>query len=282
MQLFPTVLPFGVLALRRVILISALALTTSCAELQALLQAGALTPPTVTFRGAQLVRSPSRRQMSAFYCPRVAQAQLGIAASALCGGLFGAPPPAQEMTLGFDMRFAVANPNNVPLPLSEILTAVSLFPGAAQQNLGAICVRLCAPGDAACQAGRDPNACRNARGDIRTLSDFPQAVANLLVSEGLSAAAGAPLKFEAPKVLSASSLDVVARFSLTPEALIPIVEQLARQSVSELRAGRELNFNVPYRLEGTVFADAGSLGRIAAGFGPSAGEWAIPVQRLLP
>jgi len=281
-QLFPPVLPFGVLA-RRLLLVTLLALSsTSCAELQALLQAGALTPPTVTFRGAHLVRSPSRRQMSAFYCPRVAQSQLGIAAGALCGGLFGVPPPQQDMTLGFDLQFAVANPNNVPLPLSEILTAVSLFPGASQQNLGAVCVRLCAPGDAACQAGRDPNACRSGRSDIKSLSDFPQAVANLLVSEGLSAAAGAPLKFEAPKVLSASSLDVVARFSLTPEALIPIFEQLARQSVSELKAGRELSFNVPYKMEGTVFADAGSLGRIAAGFGPSSGDWAIPVQRLLP
>jgi hypothetical protein len=279
-RLAPVVLRF---AMRRLIPLSLLALfSSSCAELQTLLQAGALSPPTITFQGAQLVRSPSRRQMSAFYCPRVAQAQLGFAANALCGGLFGSPPPQSEMTLGFDLRFAVANPNNVPLPLSELLTAVSLFPGAAQQNLGAVCVRLCAPGDAACQAGRDPNACRNARGDIRTLSDFPQAIGNLLIAEGMSAAAGAPLKFEAPKVLSASSINVVARFALAPEALIPILEQLARQSSNELRAGRELSFAVPYRLEGTVFADAGSLGRIAAGFGPSAGEWAIPVQRLLP
>src|SRR5205814_6356132 len=121
-SLFPSVLRFGVLAFRRVILVSALVLSSSCAQLQTLLQAGALSPPTITFRGAQLVRSPSRRQMSAFYCPRVARAQLGFAADALCGGLFGGPPPQSEMTLGFDMRFAVANPNQIPLPLSEILT----------------------------------------------------------------------------------------------------------------------------------------------------------------
>lgn len=277
------VLRFGVLVSHRVILASALFFSsTSCAELQALMQAGSLSPPAIAFQGATLVRSPSRRQMSAFYCPRVARAQIGFAAPAVCAGLFGMPPAPQEMMLGFDLRFAVANPNRIPLPLSELLTAISLFPGVAQQNLGAVCVRLCAPGDTACQAGRDPNACRNAKGDIRTLSDFPQALGNLLIAEGLAAAAGQPLRFEAPKVLASSSLDVVARFSLAPEALIPILEQLAQQSVNELRAGRELSFNVPYNLQGTVFADAGSLGRIAASFGPSNGQWTLPVQRLLP
>jgi hypothetical protein len=186
------------------------------------------------------------------------------------------------MMLGFDLRFQVANPNHVPLPLSEILTAITLFPGASQQNLGAVCFRLCAPGDTACQAGRDPNACRNARGDIRTLNDFPQALGNLLVAEGLSAAGGAPVRFEAPRVLAGSSVDVVARFALAPETLIPILEQLARQSTTELRSGRDLSFTVPYNLQGTVFADAGSLGRVAASFGPSGGQWVLPVQRLLP
>lgn len=270
--------------MRRMILMALVLLPSlSCAELQALLnQTGALSPPGITFQGAQLVRSPSRRQVSAFYCPRVVGQQIGFAANLLCGQLFGSAPGQQEMMLGFDIRFQVANPNKIPLPLSEILTAITLFPGAAQQNLGAVCFRLCAPGDTACQAGRDPNACRNARGDIRTLGDFPQALANLLVAEGLGAAGGAPVKFEAPKVLAGSAIDVVTRFSLAPETLIPIMEQLARQSASELKAGRELSFSVPYDLQGTIFADAGSLGRVAAGFGPTGGQWVLPVQRLLP
>jgi hypothetical protein len=87
--------------------------------------------------------------------------------------------------------------------------------------------------------------------------------------------------FSAPQVLAGESLNVLARFTITPQAIIPIFEQLARQSVSQLTAGRELTFNVPYNLEGTVFANAGSLGRIAAGFGPAAGDWTLPVQRLI-
>ena len=257
--------------------------TGSCANLNALIASGLLTPPKVTFRGATLVRAPSRRDLSAYYCPRLGRerAGLGVAANVVCNQLFGPGPSPDQMALGFDMQFAVTNPNSVPLPLSEILTAITLFPGSGAQNLGAVCFRLCPPEDPACRGGQDPSSCRQAPGDIRKMSDFPAALANLLVAEGLSAASGQGVHFSAPKVLAGQSLDVVARFTLTPEALLPIFEQLARQSASQLSAGRELNFSIPYSLEGTVFANAGSLGRVAAGFGPVGAEWALPVQRLI-
>jgi hypothetical protein len=250
----------------------------SCATLEALVASagGALTPPSVTFRGATLMRAPSRRELSAFYCPRLARERAGLAGAAgdlLCSQLFGPGPRPEQLALGFDLQFAVSNPNRVPLPLSEILTAITLFPGTGAQNLGAVCFRLCPPEDAACRGGQAADGCRQGRGDIRTMADFPRAVANLLVAEGLAAAGGQGVHFSAPRVLAGSSLDVVARFTITPEALLPIFEQLARQSAGELRAGRELSFAVPYGLEGTVFAAAGSLGRVAAGFGPLGGEW---------
>jgi hypothetical protein len=41
--------------------------------------------------------------------------------------------------------------------------------------------------------------------------------------------------------------------------------------VDQLAAGQQPTFAVPYRLEGTVFFDAGSFGRIAVGYGPTEG-----------
>jgi hypothetical protein len=260
--------------------------TLSCANLNALLAGAGISPPEVTFRGASLVRSPSKRELTAYFCPKLAREKgLGFGGELVCSTMFGSAP--RDLTLGFDMRFTVQNPNQVPLPLSEILTAITVFPEQSAQNLGAVCMRLCEPGDANCTAGQDPNSCRSARGDIRTLNDFPQAVANLLVAEGLAAGAGgvgapSPGGFRAPKVLASSAVEVVARFNMLPEAMVPLLEQLARQSTSELRAGKELSFLIPYRLQGTVFADAGSLGRVAAGFGPVSGEWPLPASRLLP
>ena len=52
---------------------------------------GTVALPSVTFGGATLVSTPSRRQLAAYYCPELVSAPLG-AAGLLCQGLFGARP----------------------------------------------------------------------------------------------------------------------------------------------------------------------------------------------
>jgi hypothetical protein len=261
---------------------AALATTSSCAGLDQLLASGLVRPPKVEFLGASLVKSPSQSDLSAFYCPRVVQERtgLGIAGNLLCNRLFGRPPDPSTMEIGFDLTFRVANPNQLPLPLSEVLTALTVFPERANQSLGAVCLRMCAPDDPGCRGGADSAGCREAPGDIKSIRDFPNAVANLLVARGVGAAGGQPAGFSAPKVLAAAAIDVTARLALLPSALIPVMEQLARQSVDQLRAGRPISAEIPYRVEGTVFSDAGSLGRVAAGFGPAGGTWPVPLDRL--
>jgi hypothetical protein len=254
----------------------------SCAGLEQLLGSGLIRPPEVKFLGATLVKAPSQFDLSAYYCPRVIQQRIGIgmAANLVCSRLFGQPPPTSQMEIGFDLSFRVANPNRLPLPLSEVLTALAVFPEQTNQSLGAVCLRMCEPGDARCQGGADSGGCQEAPGDIKTARDFPNAIGQLLVARGVAAAGGQPSGFSAPKVLSGSSIDVTARLSLLPAALVPVMEQLARQSVDQLRAGKPISAEIPYRVEGTVFGDLGSLGRVAAGFGPAAGSWPIPVDRL--
>jgi hypothetical protein len=268
---------------RSLVLASALLAGPGCAGLDQLLASGLIRPPDVKFLGASLVKSPSQTDLSAFYCPRVLQDRLGgvaMAATLLCNRLFGRPPDASTMEIGFDLTFRVANPNRLPLPLSEVLTAVTVFPERANQSLGAVCLKLCEPGDPRCQGGTDRSGCQEAPGDIKSMQDFPNAVTNMLVARGLAAAGGQPGGFSAPKVLAATSIDVTARLALLPSALLPVMEQLARQSVDQLRAGRPMSAEIPFRAEGTVFADAGSLGRVAAGFGPAGGTWPLPLDRL--
>ena len=50
------------------------------------------------------------------------------------------------MTVSFNLRFHIANPNQVPLPVASALVATTLFPAATSQKLGAVCVTLCADG----------------------------------------------------------------------------------------------------------------------------------------
>jgi hypothetical protein len=95
-------------------------------------------------------------------------------------------------------------------------------------------------------------------------------------------AAGQPPSFVAPQVSAAAELEVTVRFSFGPEQMLTTLRQLAVQSANELKAGRQLDFRIPFRLEGTVWFDAGSLGRLAVGFGPTEGTWQLPAAGLIP
>jgi hypothetical protein len=267
---------------RGLFLCAALA-TPGCALLDQAIANASISPPTVTLQSVTLAESPSQASLAAYYCPGVIAESTGISIGVglLCSGFFGPPPPAAALNFGFDVRFSVANPNKIPLPLSEILTAVSLFPATNNQNLGAVCLHLCAPNDPACQSGPSATGCQSSSKDIRSLDDFVNASANLLLAKGLADATGHDLPLVAPQVLASSTLNVTVRFSLAPTVVLPVLQELARQSVTQLQRGQAPVFNIPYSVEGTVFVDAGSLGRVAAGYGPFPGTWMVPTEALV-
>jgi hypothetical protein len=241
--------------------------------------AAALKPPGITYQGASLVQSPSHKVLAAYYCPEVANLPLG-SSTAVCRGFFGPRPAPEQLTFAFDLRFRISNPNQVPVPLASVLTAATVFPAATGQALGAVCTQLCPEGQPGC--GADPNACQASSRDIRSLRDFESATANLLISQGLAMAAGQKPTFVAPKVSAAAELDVSVRFSFGPQQLLGVLKQLAMQSADQLKVGNMPTFQIPFKLEGTIFFDAGSLGRIPVGFGPVAGTWQVPTGGLIP
>jgi hypothetical protein len=262
----------------------ALAATSSC-SLMADLPAGTdsgggLSAPSVTFLGANMVQAPSQHQLAAYYCPELVSAPLG-GAGLLCQGFFGPRPGLAEMSVAFDLRFRVSNPNRVPVPLASVLAAVTLFPSASNQKLGASCVQLCPPGQGGCTGAAAPDACQASSHDVRSLNDFAGAALNLLLAGGLTAATGQPLAFQAPPMSAASQTDFAVRYSLGPEPLLAAMKQLAAQATDELRQGHAISFTIPFRVEGTVWFDAGSLGRVALGYGPIDQTWVLPVEGML-
>jgi len=261
----------------------------SCAQLQADLQlpAGApvpqLSPPTVKLQNAVLVQAPGQKLLAAYYCPDVLDAEVPFGgAGVLCQGFFGRRPTPSEMAVVFDLHVRIANPNQVPLPLASILTAITVFPSAINQSLGATCVQICPDGAAGCTGAPAPDACQATSHDVRSLADFQQSAVNLLVNAGVAMAEGQRPSFSLPPVAASAQADVTIRLSFTPEVLLAVMRQLVVQSKGELKAGRLPSLSIPYRAEGTAFFDAGSIGRIAVGYGPLAGTWALPVDALLP
>jgi hypothetical protein len=241
-----------------------------------------IKPPTVTYAGATLVRAPSTRDLAAHYCPELVQAPLGTG-PILCRQAFGPPPPPSRMIVSFDLRFRVANPNQVPLPLASALVATTLFPATTGEKLGAVCVTLCPEGAAGCTGAAAPGACEASSRDVRSLQDFvDKSLPQLIISDGVALATGQPLSFTLPPIVASSEVDVTVRYSFGPEQLLLVMRDLAAQSVSELKAGRLPTFVIPYKLEGTVWFDGGSFGRIAVGWGPTQGTWTLPLAGIVP
>jgi hypothetical protein len=243
---------------------------------------GAIAAPSVAFQGATLVQAPSTAQFAAYYCPDLVSVPLG-GAGLLCQGFFGARPDPMAMAVAFDAHLTVSNPNQVPLPVSSILAAVTLFPGAGNQKLGATCLHLCPPGAAGCASGgpESANACQASSSDIHSLSDYAAAAAPLLLAAGLADKPGQIPTQLAPQLAAASQLAVVARMSFTPAELLAVLRTVAGQAEGELKAGRAPTFVIPYRIEGTIWFDAGAAGRVAANYGPVEGTFTLPVQGLL-
>jgi hypothetical protein len=237
-------------------------------------------PPILTFEKVDLARTPSSGQLAAYYCPELVSAPLGGAAL-LCQGLFGARPLPATMAVDFDVSFKVTNPNQVPLPLSSLLAAVTVFPAASNQKLGAACVTFCPAEAPNCgTAGSNPTACQASSHDIHSLSDYGAAAAPLLIVSGLEGTAGQLPSLLAPKLAPAGDLHVVARMSLQPSELLATMRLLAAQSVDDLKRGRPPTFVVPYRLEGSVWFDAGAAGRVAVNWGPTEGSFTLPVEGM--
>ena len=266
---------------------AALPCATSCADLNlgnlglppAIEQ---LSPPQVTFVGATMVGAPPARTLAAYYCPDVVSAPLGTGPM-ICQGLFGPRPNPAALAVTFDIQLRIANPNHVPIPLASVLAAATVFPAATNEKLGAICLSLCPPGTPGCTGIPSPGACEASSRDVRSLNDFVnRSLPQLLIAGGIAMANGQPPSFVAPPLNGSSQIDVVARYSFGPEQLASVMRQLAVQSMSELRAGRAPTFTIPYRLEGTIWFDAGSIGRLAVGWGPTQGTWVLPVEGLIP
>jgi hypothetical protein len=187
------------------------------------------------------------------------------------------------MLVSFDLLFRVANPNQIPLPLASALVASTLFPATTGEKLGAVCVSICPEGAAGCTGEAPPGACEASSRDVRSLNDFvDKSLPRLIISEGVALAQGKPLSFALPPITASSQVDVTVRYSFGPEQLLAVMRDLAAQSVNELKGGRLPTFTIPYRLEGTVWFDAGSVGRIAVGWGPTQGTWTLPVAGLVP
>lgn len=234
-------------------------------------QATELFDPKLDLAETTLLASPSATQVAAYYCPQIIGDPI---TRILCGQLLGPPPPKQALQFHFELRYLIANPNNFPLPTTEILAAITVFDNS--QNLGAVCVQLCNEGDPQCTGVPGENACKSSVDDIRTIDDLKDRVIDLLFAT-IDAAINGELDNFAVRVIPAGSenFEVRINFSLGIDAMIDIMKQLVNQLVDDFLAKKPVSLKIPFKVEGTVWFEAPLLGRVAIGYGPFADVWVI-------
>lgn len=245
--------------------------SASCAEILNQLRSGqgnglpvrAPDPPRVTVQQVRLTRAPRNEHIAMYFCARVAPPPL-------CQ-IFGPLPTREDLQFQFTTDLDFENPNQIPLPLVEILAAFTIFPQATgEQNLGAVCLNLC----------EDPNSCPPAEGacrsdqrDIRTLNDFAGAAVNFLVgvATGQQRFENLRIRTLAPGAHTRSQVHL----QLDPDAVLRVIEHVANNSVAQVQRGQQVRFDIPYRFEGTVWLRVENFGRFAASVPPFTGTWQL-------
>lgn len=235
-------------------------------------------PPTAELQTVNLTAQPNNQQLAAFFCSDLVGGN--IITDNACIAAFGRAPARTDLTFSFELVFDLGNPNSFPVPLVEILLGLDVFEGADAAALGAVCVSFCDPEAEDCQqAGED--ACRAPDKEVSSLEDFVPTVDDL-IRIGVQAATGTLDTNLAFRYIPAADDDGTpgatearVRFDLGLTAMLGILETVARDSSSELLAGRSPTFDVPYNVRGSVFFDVPVLGRHALSYGPIDGLWSL-------
>lgn len=255
------------------ILIAFIALSNSSCELinKAVEAAPQVFDPKLDLADSALVAYPNAMQIAAWYCPEVIPDPTGI----LCSPL-GPRPQKHEMQFHFELRYLIDNPNNFPVPTTEILAAINVFEGRQTAELGAVCTVLCNEGDFACTGAPGENSCKSDVNDIESIDDLKDRLGGLLILT-VDAAINGDLENLLVRSIPAGAerFEVRVRFSLGIDAMIDIMATLVDQLVNDLLAGKGIQFEIPYSVRGTLWFEAPLLGRIALGYGPFKDTWVI-------
>ncbi len=221
-------------------------------------------PPNVSVGAVALVSAPSNSALAKFYCPSIAN---GLVCRAL-----GSAPALADLKFVFDLELKVENPNQVPLPAAEAMVAFTAYPQATDAaNVGAVCVALCPEGET---CGPPPeDGCTGGDQGLKSMSDYAGAAVGFLANVALGNTTIADVKVRSIEPGATATVNV--RLELNPEAMVNLIKNVAGDTLGSIKSGSMPTFEIPFKLDGTVWVNIEAFGKIAAGFGPHEDTWAL-------
>lgn len=151
--------------------------------------------PTAALKEVTLVNSPPLMELAAWTCyDDPPEDRLGIPGSgvALCELLASEQPLEADLKFSFDTSFDLGNANGFPVPLVELYLSFNVFKGAAESQLGGLCVSFCDPEAEECDPGASAEeACLSDDETVKDISDFDLPTVDDLVGLANDIATGA-------------------------------------------------------------------------------------------
>lgn len=226
--------------------------------------------PEAAINRVDLLSAPSAEELAFYGCGEA----LG---EGTCATFGVNSPPKKQLQFSFDLVFDVSNPNlDIPIPMVETLLGFTAFDTA---NLGSVCVSFCDPGDESCQPTQNADGACNVdeSQDVDEPTDLIPTVDELvLLAEDVAAEGLEGLDNDAWRVIepgTATEAHIV--FDLGIDPMLQISDELLLQAVDQVLLGEQIQLDVPYTVEGTLFFDVPTLNKYAVGFGPFDDDWRI-------
>lgn len=210
---------------------------------------------------ARLTQYPGLSALAKYSCQRLLGSGLCLA--------FGAPPSRESLEFRFQVVFRIENPNRVPVPATELLVALHLWPGEGFGEFGGVCTTLCKPGAAGCPipAGLE---CSDQPTDVRDLETFLEAALRgaILLAWDLATGQDPQDRLAASTVAPGATLDLAFTFRIGIEPMLKLIQTAASDILVQVLQTGGGELTIPYAVAGKLWFQVPYLGRVAVGIGP--------------
>ncbi len=219
---------------------------------------------TVDENTAVLVDPPDAMAVASYYCREVLPAPSDLACA-----LLGPRPRKEQLQFRFQLLFHLDNPNEIPVPTTEILVGLHVFPAQTFGELGAVCTTLCESGAADCPIPPD-GACVERLSDIDTVEEFLVGAIQGGLILAAEAIGGQPVgqHLGLYTIPQGGRLDLKVTFAIGLDPMIKLLGYTAEEYVLSVVETGEAGFDIPYAVAGRLWFNVPYLGRISVGFGP--------------
>jgi hypothetical protein len=181
----------------------------------------------------------------------------------------GGPPPKASMEFKFQVVFHIDNPNRVPLPATELLVGLHLFPSLDIGEIGGVCTTFCVPGEAGCPipAGQE---CVDLATDVRDLDTFLAAALRgaLGLAYDLASGVDPAERLAASTIPGSGTLDLTFTFRIGIDAMLALIKAQYQGLLTQVLQSGGGELVIPYAVAGKLWFEVPYLGRVAIGVGP--------------